>query len=140
MAYTTESDLESAAGGRARYVELTDWDGDGAPDDADVALAQADADGVVDMHLRKFTPADLEALRATPTDSIKRIAAQETIYELRKKRGQVTQDDRDDHKERLLMLQDMCADRLRPADTKTARAVFIENDDDVSREGLKGMY
>lgn len=140
MPYTTQQDLDDAAGGSARFVELADFDGDGVADAAMVARAQAAADGFVDAHLRKFSPADLAALRATPTSTIKRIAADETIFRLREQRRQIGQDDRDSQKLRRDELAAMRTDDLRPADTKAPRAVFVENTDDVSREGLKGGW
>lgn len=140
MPYTTQNDLDDAAGGAARFVELADFDGDGAADAAMVARAQDAADGFVDAHLRKFSPADLAALRVSPTATIKRIAADETIFRLREQRRQVGQDDRDSQKLRKEELEAMRADQLRPADTKTPRARFVDNDSDVSREGTKGMW
>jgi hypothetical protein len=140
MAYTTQQDLDDAAGGSARFVELADFDGDGAADAAMVARCQAAADGFVDQHLRKYSPADLAALRATPTATIKRIAADEAIFRLREQRRQISEDDRKSQELRRDELRALGADEIRPADTKTARARFVENESDVSREGTKGMW
>jgi phage gp36-like protein len=140
MAYTTTSDLQDAAGGAERYLELTDWNNDGTSDAAVVTRAQEDADGWVDAHLRKFSPADLAALRATPTATIRRIAAAETIALLRERRRGLATEDIELRKTRKVELEDMRADKLRPADSKTARATFVENDSDVSRDNLKGQW
>lgn len=140
MPYTTQPDLDAAAGGASRFVELADWDANGAADPAIVARAQAESDGWIDSHLRRFSPADLARLRANPTDTIKRIAAAETIFWLREKRTNITEDDITLREARERELKDMRADKLRPDDTKTARAEFIENDSDMSREGLKGQW
>jgi hypothetical protein len=140
MSYATQSDLELAAGGAVRFVQLTDWDGDGTADAGVIAQAQAAADGLVDSHLRRFSPGDLAALRATPTDTIKRIAAAEAIFWVLEKRRAITKDDLDLRALRITELTDMRADKLRAADEKTPRATFIDNDSDVSRDGTKGMW
>src|SRR5690348_11284895 len=138
MAYTTQTDLEDAAGGPARLVELCDDDGDGVADAAKLVRAQAAADGFVDQHLRKFSAADLTRLRTTPTSTVKRLAADETIFRLREQKRQITDDDRLSQELRGKELQALRADQQRADDQKTARATFVENDSDVSREGLKG--
>jgi hypothetical protein len=140
MPYTTQQDLDDAAGGARRFLELADFDGEGAPNAALVLRAQAAADGFVDSFLRKFTAADLERLRATPTATIRRLAADETIFRLRELRQMVSESDRKSQELRRDELKEMRADRLRPDDQKTPRAVFIDNEDDVSREGLKGGW
>lgn len=141
MAYTTQEDLEHAAGGAEKLVELADRDNDGIIDAAYLARAQAAADGWCDSHLRKFSPADLAALRAAPTDTIRRLAAEETIYVLRDW-GPLGTSDQDLKKRemRAAELKLISADDLRVADTKTPRAQFVDNDDDVSRDGTKGMW
>lgn len=140
MTYSTLSDLEAAAGGGSRLLDLADWNGDGQVDEDVVARTQADADGWIDAHLRKFAPADLAALRASPTATIRRIAAAETIALLRERRGMISPEDLELRKARRIELEDMRADRLRPADTKTTRTAIVENDGDVSRENLKGQW
>lgn len=140
MSYTTTQDLETAAGGAARFLELTDWDNDGDSDAAIVAQAQSEVDGWIDSHLRRFSDADLARLRATPTPTIKRIAAAEVIFWLREKRNGLTPEEISLHEARERELVDMRADKLRPDDSKTPRASFIDNDSDVSRDGTKGMW
>jgi hypothetical protein len=141
MAYTTQQDLEHAAGGAAKLNELADPNNDGSIDLDYLERAQKAADGWIDSHLRKFSPADLAALRAAPTDTIKRLAAEETIYVLRDWGPLGTTDQelkkREMRADELKMIR---ADDMRAADTKTARASFIDNDGDVSRDGTKGMW
>jgi hypothetical protein len=137
--YTTIADLNHAAGGADRLVELADWDGDGVADPAVLERAQLAADGFVDAHLRRFSAEDLAALRASPTETIKRIAAEETIYQIRRQRpASVTEDDEKHREWRTEELRDMRADKLRAKDTKTPRAVFIENDGEFSRKKFEG--
>lgn len=141
MAYTTQDDLDAAAGGAQRFTQLADWDNDGAADAPIVARAQAAADGFIDSHLRKFNAADLAALRAAPSETIKRLAADETIFWLRE-HGPIgiTDNDLKLREQRIAELKLIKSDDLRAADTKTARAKFIENDSEVSRDGTKGMW
>lgn len=140
MPYTTQPDLEAAAGGASRFTELADWDGDNVADAAIVARAQAEADGWIDSHLRRFSAADLAALRANPTDTIKRIAGAETIFWIREKRTTITREDLDLREDRERQLKAMRLDDLRVSDTKTSRAEFVENCSPVSRVGSKGMW
>jgi hypothetical protein len=141
MSYTTIEDLEHAAGGHDRLVEMADRDGDGEADAAVLARAQAGADGFVDSHLRRFSAADLAALRAAPTDTIKRLAAAEAIFQIRETRPPgPTEEEIKLRDQRIGELRDMRADKLRAADHKTARARIVENEGDVSIEKLKGMW
>lgn len=140
MPYTTQPDLEAAAGGTSRLTELADWDGDNVPDAAAIAAAQAAADGWIDSHLRRFSAADLAALRAAPTATITRIAAAEAIFWLREKRQTITREELELREDRERQLKAMRVDDLRPSDTKTSRAEFIENDSAVSRKGTEGMW
>lgn len=139
MPYTTQQDLEHAAGGFDRLVQLADWDGDGVPDATVLADAQAGADGFIDAHLRRFSAADLAALRASPTATIVRLAAKEAIFQIREARpASLTEDDIKLRDQRIEELRDMRADKLRAQDYKTPRAKFIENDGDFSRKKFDG--
>lgn len=140
MAYTTQQDLDDAAGGATRFVQLADFDNDGVADAAMVARAVDAADGFIDAHLRKFNAADLAALRTAPTATIRRIAADETIFRLRSYRQQVSDDDFKMQALRQDELEAIRADSLRAGDTKAARATFVENDGEVTRDGTKGMW
>jgi phage gp36-like protein len=140
MGYTTQEQLEDAAGGAERFVQLADFDGDGAIDVAMVERAVEAATGFIDKHLRKFNAADLAALRASPTPTIAWIAAEETIFRLRSYRQQVSDDDWKLQEMRQKDLAGISADTLRVGDTKSARASFVENDTDITRDGTKGMW
>lgn len=141
MAYTTQTDLEHAAGGASKLVELADPENEGELDTAYLERAQKAADGWVDSHLRRFSAADLAELRADPTDTIKRLAAEETIYVLRDW-GPLGTTDQDLKKREMRRdeLREIRVDTMRAKDTKTPRASFIDNCDDVSRKGTKGMW
>lgn len=143
MAYASQSDLDFAAGGAARWLQLTDWDGDGQVDASVVASATTAADGWIDgyLRLRHATPI------ASPSATLRLLAARETVYQLRASRGLVaiTKEDLDERTQRIHELEAMRDGKLRPdeplpAPSTAIRAVFIDNDDDVSREGTKGMW
>jgi len=136
--YTTTQDLEHAAGGIDRLIELADWDRDGTADPVVLDRAQREADGFVDAHLRRFSAADLAALRANPTDTIRRIASKEAIYQIRESRGAITSDDMKLREERARELRDMRADDLRAQDQKTPRGRFVENTSDFARDKWSG--
>lgn len=140
MAYTTQQQLEDAAGGAERFLQLADFDGDGAIDTEMVARAVEAATGFIDSHLRKFSPADLTALRLEPTSTISWIAAQETIFRLRSYRQQVSEEDFKLQEMRRAELVDIRADRTRVSDTKSARATFVENDGAITRDSTKGSW
>jgi hypothetical protein len=138
--YTTLEDLQHAAGGASRLVELADWDGDGIADATVLERAQLEADGFIDSHLRRFSAADLADLRADPTDTIKRLAAAEAIFQLREKRpAGVTKEDIDLRTARVGELKEMRVDRMRAKDTKTARARIVDlSDHPFSRDKFGG--
>lgn len=140
MPYTTQTQLEIAAGGAERFAQLADFDGDGTADPAVVTSVLAEVGGWIDAHLRKFSPADLEALRVTPTDTIARIAAEEAIFRLRSKRQQVSEMDFKLQELRQKDLVDIRADRTRVGDVKSPRATFVENDGPITKDGTKGMW
>jgi phage gp36-like protein len=141
MAYSTLQDLEDAVGGADRLLQLTDRDRDNATDAGVIARAQASADGWIDSFLRKFNAADLAALRNAPTETIKRIAVDETIFILRSQMpAGVSDSDRDLHKSRMDELKSLRSDDLRVGDIKSPRSRFIENCGPVTRKSTKGMW
>ena len=146
MAYATQQDLEDAAGGAARFLELTDIDDDGAVDAAPVARAQAAAESWIDSFLSsRYAPLPL----AAPTPELRAIAAEETLFRLRQKKpGGASQNELEAHKDRVTQLQAYRSGGLRPdlpgvlrSDAGRARIVTSEDAGAiVSRESLKGMW
>jgi phage gp36-like protein len=139
MAYTTQAQIETALGGPAKLVELADLDGNGALDAQALADAQARCDGWIDGFLWQYgTPV------ADPSSTLQQIAIEETIYQLRWAKRMVSVEDREDRERRELTLKDMRDGKQRPDKPRPVatvnRAVFVENDGDVSREGTKGMW
>lgn len=139
MPYASQTEIQMAAGGAVRFLALTDWDNDGVIDPAVVSEAQARADGWIDGYLRLRDGAPI----ANPTDTLKRLAADEAVYWLKKSRGMVTEEDAEQRKERERQLDEMRHGTRRYENDATPNAkaaTFVENDLDVSRDGLKGMW
>lgn len=83
MAYSTQTDIEAAAGGAQALIELCDLDGTGAGLNAAVlATAQADADAFIDSYVAKQRSVPLSPVPPV----IKRMSAEETVYLLRMRR------------------------------------------------------
>ncbi len=143
MPYITQQDLENFAGGQVRLKELADWDGDGVIDAVAVNAAIANAEGLVDgfIRLRTKTPV------ANPSATLKRLVGEEAIYFLKYSRGNfaVTDFDKEARVDRIKQLEAHRDGKARldepmPEKSSAVRATFIENEDDVSREGTKGMW
>lgn len=148
MSYATDAEIQLAAGGEDRLVQLADWNEDGAVDADVIARAKAAADGVIDGYLRlKLGTADLERVRANPTATLSELAAAEAVYWMKSRRNMAGADDIELRKERERQLKQMNAGSFRVDDKPTSRrAVFIENDGDhgdvelVTRKNSGGMW
>ncbi len=144
MAYASQSAIELAAGGAARLVELADQDGDGTADAAVIARAQAAADSFIDPFLRVRFDTPI----ANPSESLIRLAADEAVYQMRRWRTMVSQQDLEDRKERERECKDYQTGARRPDEPLPAKSTAIRSgivaiDSDaspVSRDGTKGMW
>jgi phage gp36-like protein len=138
--YATQSQIQDAAGGAERLVEIADWDNDGAVDAAAIAHGQNAADGWIDSFaaLRYAVPIE------DPSDTLVRFAAQEAVYQIKLSRGAVTETDETMRKVRLEWLGLLSKGKVRPSDPAPAtsdavRSKVIVNTRDVSRANLKGF-
>lgn len=142
MPYATQTQIQLAAGGAERLVQLADWDNDGVVDAAVIAEAQNAADGWIDSYARSRFATPI----ASPSSTLVRVAAEEAVYWLRKQRGLITDDHRSDHEERERWCKDLAAGRVRPdeplpAQSTAVRSAWVSNDDnEISREKLKGAW
>lgn len=140
MPYTSQTDIENAAGGNARLVQLADWEGQGAVDAAVIAAVQAAADGWIDGFLNKLYATPIP----NPTSTLVQLAAEECVYQLRLRRGQVSEEDqqrRDKRQELLLLMNKGVVRPSNPAPAKSdaVRSEAVVNNRDASRENLKGF-
>lgn len=130
-----------AAGGADRLLSLADWDGDGAIDADVITEAQKRADGWIDGYLRlRF-----ETPIATPSDTLKRLAADEAVYWMRSSRGMVGEPEMKKREERERELELMRDGKLRPDEplpkpSTAVKSALVALGGDVTREGTKGMW
>lgn len=143
MSYAAQSDLEFWAGGAERFRQLMNWDGTGDIDAGDVARALASADGWIDQYLRTRYKTPVQ----NPSETLKRIAAEEAIYVLKTARGmdQLTDADREKRKERMAEMEQMRRGALRPDEptpekSTAVRSAVISMGGDVTRDNLKGQW
>jgi len=140
MPYATQTQIQMAAGGPERLVDLFDWNNDGAADADVIAESQARADGYIDQYLRLRYSTPI----ASPSDTLIRIAADECVDWARARRGMsITQDDLERRKDRQHQLEAMRDGKLRPDEPLPAKstamvATTVDNCSPTSREGLKG--
>lgn len=144
MAYSVQADLEEAARGSDRLIQLTDNEASGALNTVVMDAAIARADAWIDSFAQRksktpFTPVP---------DSIKYLSAEEAVYLLKRHRNMVTEPETAAHEERLEWLRDFAAgkvsagtDPVSPKSTAVVPEVLIRSDDEeISRESLKGFY
>lgn len=141
MPYTTIQDLENAAGGAARFVQITDWDGDGFPDADAIAAAQARADGLVDSYAAKRYAVPVRE----PSAALVQVAADETIFQLLVRRGQASDIDREERDIRIAWLDALSEGKVRPSDPAPRRSSAVadryrSSERAVSRGQMKGFW
>lgn len=143
MPYATQAQLELAAGGADRLTSLTDWNQDGTGDATVIAEALEVADGLIDGYLRAR---GYNLPLANPTDSLRRVAAQEAVFWLRDSRGMASEDHVRQHEERLAWLRDVAKGAVRvdepsAPEAMTTRSAWVSpaSDKAVTRDNLKGF-
>lgn len=141
MPYASQTKIELAAGGAARLVELSDWDGDADVDADVVEESQAAADGWIDSYLRMRFATPIP----TPSSTLVRLAADEAVYWMREKRGMLSQQDIEARKGRETWLRDCSKGLVRPDEplpppSSAIATTWVDDttERDVSRETLKG--
>jgi phage gp36-like protein len=141
MPYASRQDLECAAGGADRLTELADWNRDGVADDDAIEKAQAKAEGLIDSYaaLRYAVPI------AAPSQVMIQHAAEETIFQLKLRRGMVTQADADERVVRLEWLDRLSQGKVRPSDPAPPKSSAVRNgykasQRAVSRRKLRGFW
>lgn len=140
MAYATQAQIQMAAGGADKFLELADWNGDGSVDTDVIAEAQSRADGWIDGYLVRYgTPIE------QPSDTLIRLAADEAVYWLRQSRGMLAMypEAVEARKDRERQLEEMRDGKIRPgyplpAKSTSVVAAVVDNCGPISREGLKG--
>lgn len=157
MAYTTQADIELVAGTAVAFNDLADIDGDGQPDAAVLAMAQAEADSWIDGYARRLYGTLLPfggGVIANVAPAIRALAAAETLYRLKAYKRLQTPEDTELRREREATLQALEAGRWNPVSndpypirdgggTPTVRVRSIDDTDGAtrpSRDGMKGFW
>jgi phage gp36-like protein len=141
MAYITTDDLELAAGGAVRLVEIADIDGDGVADPEVLASAISGAQGWIDGYLRARFATPL----VSPTPTVKEQVADEGIYRIIRRRRMLSDQDVVDKTARDVWARDVADGKIRPdepnpAPSSAIRSAFRASTRAVSRETLKGQW
>ncbi len=141
MTYSSQSDVQIAAGGAGNLVSLTDQDNTGAVDLVVLAKFQAKADSTINGYLRLRYTTPL----ANPTEEIRDHAAALTVYYLREAKQMLTPHEVEAHKLRIAWLEGVREGRIRidePAPTKSTavKSAIVPLGGSVTRDGLRGMW
>ena len=91
MAYSTQAQVQEAAGGAPRLLQLTDWDGTGQVDATRVTSAIKSADATIDSYIgRRLKTAVADG--GVP-DAVQELSAELAALKLKERRGQFSADD-----------------------------------------------
>ena len=144
MAYALQTDVELAAGGAQRLLQLADYSGIGVVNPNVVAAAVAEAEMIVNrsIQLRYNVPL------ADPVPTVVRqLVAREAVWLMKLARDMTTEADLVAHEERRKVLEDIGAGRMSlgvyPSPLKSSgvvdRTSGQADNAPVSRESLKGF-
>lgn len=111
-AYTTSRQLEIAAGGPDKLVQLADLDNDGTADVDVLAQAQGDADTWINGYAFRLHEVPFDPI----PKAIASLAAAETVYRLRQNRSMIGDKDIEMRKERETTLDLLAAGKWNPVD------------------------
>lgn len=144
MAYSTIADVQQAAGGAKRLLQLSDFDGKNAVDNAIVERAIARADALINVYVHKRYGVDLEA---PVPQVVVDLSAEEAVFALKKDRGMLTAEDIELHKERLERLEAIARGQItlgvspQPAKSELVvdKAIAPTSDIPIRREAFKGF-
>jgi hypothetical protein len=139
MAYTTQAQVENAAGSPERLVQICD-DGAGALSATKLAQAQLTADMLIDGHSR------MRYASLAGTDTAIALAAAETVYQLKCAIGQNSTNDDNLAAARLELYKAIAEGSFRPdeplpAPSTAIKSAWVERDitgTGISRKGFSG--
>ncbi len=137
MAYSTQADLERAAGSAERLVQLCDRNTDGTLDAAALDLVIEEQDRLIDSYVGKKRQTPL----ATPSAVIRRISAVLTVYALKEQRQALTARDDERRTEQIDLLEGMSFGRIAIGDDDVPPAgaqllpEFGERDGEAAEDG-----
>jgi len=142
VTYASTTEIQIAAGGASKLLELFDWDNDGVADAAVLAQLQLEVDSWIDSYAgRRFS-----VPIASPAQVLVLHAAEEVVYRARLKRGMVSEEATQGHADRVKWLEGLARGHVVPGDplptkASTVRSAWVSRDsDDVSRDKLRGGW
>lgn len=141
MPYASQTEIQHAAGGAERLIQLADWDADGVIDAAVIAEAQEKSDAWIDQYLRMRYGSPV----ANPSATLRGYAAEQAVYWMKQARSMVGPDEQKQLENRQAQLVAMSKGEIRPdeplpAKSTAVRPSFRERGGDVSRDKLKGAW
>lgn len=141
MPYATTTQIQIAAGGSERFVQLFDWDGDTVADSAVVAQIQAEVDAWIDSYAGRRFAVPISA----PSSVLVAHSAAEVVYRAQQRRGMASDTDREQHESRLAWLRDLAGGRVVPSEPQptaatSVRSGWVDRTDGLTRDGLKGAW
>lgn len=149
MSYASITQIQLAAGGAQRLLDLADQVGgvvlnNGTITDANALAVIADAQVRADAWIDSFLRLRFSTPLAVVPPTIAQISADEVVYRLRMNRGMIGEIYENARKERERELANLRDGKQRPDEPLPAKstgvvAAFVENDSPFSRRRLKGI-
>lgn len=142
MAYASTQEIEIAAGGADRLVQLLDWDNNGIVDPAVIAQLQVEVDSWIDSYAGRRFSVPIQS----PSAVLRLHAAEEAVYRARLKRGTVSEEATQAHQDRLQWLEGLAKGLVVPSDPEpspatTVRSAWVSRDENsISREKMRGAW
>lgn len=112
MPYAVEADVERAAGGEEKLIQLTDYELLGQVNSTRVTEAIDEAESVINSYLE--TRYEVPLTDAEVTEIIRRVTAREAVYILKEQREALTPADQTRHEERIAWLDEVRRGNVSP--------------------------
>ena len=133
MTYSTNTDVQNAAGGAASLAALADFDGDGVADATVIAAAQAAADGMINSYFAKRFAVPM----SSPPADVVELAARLAVHRIRIARQTVTQGDTDQNALDIKWLEGVRDGKNVPGTDPVPAASALQVDTAGSRDSTK---
>ena len=145
MTYATQMQIQIAANGSQRLIQLTDQEGAGTVNATVLAEAQGKAAAWIHSYLRQRYTVPVANLTPEGEATLARLEADETVYQLIYPSRVLDQTDHDKRKERERELEMIASGKIQiddPSPTPSTRvqANIVERVGPITRNGLKGMW
>lgn len=143
--YSTSADVQIAAGGETKLIQLSDIDSEQEINAAQVTAAIEEADGVIDAYIGKRWATPLTA----PGTAIKWISARLSVIVLKIRRNMATERDMENRALIIEELENIAMGKSLPAttDTPTGTSPEVKDDQvdpsekrDFERTNLRGFW